>query len=256
LRERYGEKEETWARRDLVAYSLGIRYLRDGRWEEARRMLLSVPPKAYIAFAGKNNPNGEQDSTAPLHTIDDLERLERAVQRANTPNGRASTLYKLASYYSTHDLLLFYNLALWDGEREENFQFCWNPTVVSAEDEEVVRHYMYAHEVYAHSRQICLDLVRRYPNSPTVPYALYRAACAGRHLASFNSWWDDENKRHDFWKECTRLMRQVVRDYPHHPLAMHARKYARVFADERTENWRYNHSSTHPTVTDRVAARD
>ena len=253
--ERYGEKKIIVTRRNLVTYSLGIRYLRDERWEEARRMLLRMPPKAYIACSGKNREH-DWYQTAPLRACDDLERLQGAIGRARTPNQTASAMYRFASYYSTHDLLLLYNLALWDGQREENFQFCWNPTVVSAEDEALVRRYMYAHEVYARSRQICLDLIRRYPDSPTVPYALYRAARAGRHLASFNTWWDEENNRHDYWKECTRLLRRLLRDYPRHPLAPHARKYAKVFADERQENWRYNHSSRSVRVTGHIAARD
>ncbi len=218
--------------RDLLLYSLGIRYLRDEKWRQAAYWLRLVPYKTYVAFsAGRKyrEYNADTPSPEPLTAVRDLSRLERDVAAAKSDNARAAALYRYATYYSTHGTLLLYNPALWNFQRAYGFNFWWNPDPLSREDKALVRDYMYRHEVYARSRQICLEIARRYPHSPTVPRALYRAGAASRRLAEFNLWWDEENKRHSFWKESIRLMKQVADRYPRHPLAKHARKYARVF---------------------------
>ena len=130
------------------------------------------------------------------------------------------------------------------------FTYYWNKDAATPADDRAVQRYMYQHEVYAHTRQLCLAIVADYPNTPTAPAALYRAACAAEKLDNLNEWWrtdedggwwDAENgynqkkprrqrplKNHSL--EASHLMATFVRRYPKHPLAPAARKYAAVFA--------------------------
>jgi TolA-binding protein len=241
--------------RNLVAYSLGIRYLRAERWEEARRMLTSVPHATYLKFANPKDKDGDGLQTDPLRAVAKLEPLHHAVLAARTDRARASALYWYAHYYATHDELLLYNLALWNGEREINFQFYWNERFATDEDRAAVHAHMYAHETYARSRRICLDLVRRYPDTPTVPYALYRAAVDDLHLATFNSWWV-EKQPIDFAKEMHRLKQRLVREYPHHSLAHKLLAHARLHPEQPAQLWRPQHNVVHTGTVEGVARED
>jgi outer membrane protein assembly factor BamD (BamD/ComL family) len=96
---------------------------------------------------------------------------------------------------------------------------------------------MYSHETYARSHQICLDLIRRYPHSPTVPYALMLAAIDDLHLCHFNNWWREENDRHSYFAECLALKARLTHDYPRHHLAQKVRENARIFPEDRNLRW-------------------
>ena len=218
--------------RQLIRYSLGMRYLRDERLTEARQTFLHLPPAVFAALnKNRHFEDHEVDedtaSADPLKVGADLARLKRTVADAHGNNARAAALYKSATYYYTHGTLLLYNGALWQNTRAVNFGFFWNKGHSTHGDNEATYRYMYAHEVYARAQRLCLQIVREHPNSPTAPYALYRAACCARKLASFNDWWRGDNPNH--FKEASRLMKRLAREYPHHPLAHHARKYAAVF---------------------------
>ena len=237
--ERYAQTHTDKSQRDLLAYSLGIRYLRDERWREAETWLRRVTPAKYAEYS-KGRQEGtfsDKPSPAPLVALKDLSRLYRAINAAVSNDDRAAALFAYASYYSTHGTLLLYNPALWNGSREYSFELWWNTKQATAEDTAAVRNYMFSHEVYSRSRRICLELARRYPKSPAAPAALYRAACASRRLANFNTWWDAENRNHNYWDEASRLMTRLAATYPKSPKAAHARKYAKVFQDEKKINW-------------------
>ena len=78
-------------------------------------------------------------------------------------------------------------------------------------------------------------IAERYPQTPTAPKALYRAACATHYLTQFSYWWETESDRLDFWAQSVRLMTRVYEKYPNDPLAKSARKYAGVFAGDEPE---------------------
>jgi outer membrane protein assembly factor BamD (BamD/ComL family) len=243
--------------RNLVAYSLGIRYLREERWTEARRMLKSVPDKVYHKFADHVSDYwGETHKIDPLQALSDLERLQRAVAHAGTSNTKASALYRYAAYFNSHDELLLYNGALWKGDRAIDFQFCWNEKLEKPADRRAIRAHIYAHEIYARSHTLCMEIVHRYPHSPTVPYALMLAAIDALHLSRFNSLWDEENKHHDYWAEMHRLKARLVRDYPRHHLAEKIHLNARLFPEDKNLYWRPERVSQRTSVTDRVADRE
>ena len=221
--------------KDLLAYSLGMRYLCDERWNEAEKWLKQVSPAKYAVYNKTREESNflDSQSPAPLDALRELRALYQAVSDAPSDNERAAALYAYASYYSTHGTLLLYNAALWQGEREYAFQFWQNMGQTSPQDEAAIRNHMISHEVYSRSRRICLELARRYPASPVAPAAVYRAAAACRRLAAFNTWWTAENRRHNYWDEATLLMNRVADTYPKSPQAAKARKYADVFQKEK-----------------------
>jgi tetratricopeptide (TPR) repeat protein len=240
------------SQRNLVAYSLGIRYLRQERWAEARRLLTSIPHAIYLKYAQPVDKDGYGYKTDPLRVLTDLERLHKNVIAARTDRERASALYWYAHYYATGDELLLYNLALWNGEREIDFQERWTESVATHEDREAVYAHMFAHEHYARSRRICLDLIRRYPDTPTVPYALYRAAVDDMHLARFNVWWE-EKQHYDFLKEMHRLKKRLTRDYPRHPVTHKMLAHMRTHPEQPAQLWRPQRSAGRASVTEGLA---
>ncbi len=156
--------------------------------------------------------------------------LDRVISRAATPNARATALYAKATFIYHYRDLLFYNAALWQGGRSEDFSFFWNSRVATRRDRTAVRRHHFEHECLYRVREICLQIVRQYPRSPTAPKALYRAACATNYLTEFDGWWRDEADRQDFADEAVRLMQRVYQQYPRDILAGAARKFAGAFA--------------------------
>jgi outer membrane protein assembly factor BamD (BamD/ComL family) len=236
-------------RRDLLRYSLGIRYLRDDDLSSAHRWLRRVPQKVYFEYGKGRREYEWLDTTSPdpLTVIDQLVALREAIGKARSRESKATAAYRYASYHYKNGTLLFYNAALWNGRRAWLFDTYWNKRQETSADTGAVRRHMYAHEVYAHTRVLCEHIAREYPDTPAAPLALYRAACCAHRLADFNGWWREEDNRSDLERQAILLMRRMARRYPKHPLAHYARKYAAVFADERasarTLNKQYAESS-------------
>jgi hypothetical protein len=131
-------------RRDELLYALGVRYLRDRRWNEARQALLRVRTTGrcvddeynytdrYYYYPKNDGEKTETPKRLPadpaiagirpqwidqdLRTADDLERLEREVERADGDEAKAEAMYQMASYQYQGNLL-FYNPAAWSGMR-------------------------------------------------------------------------------------------------------------------------------------------
>ena len=250
--------------KDLLAYSLALRHLRLERWDDTRRWLVRVPEKSYALFVGRITHDADwsdsfsEQGANPKKVLASLSHLWRAAQKARGAEAKAAARFAYARAYYTQGLLQLYNAPLWQGERMFKFVYFWNKNVAMPADDKAVQRYMYQHEVYAHTRQICLEIVADYPSTTIAPAALYRAACAAERLDHLNEWWRtdedgswwasqsgwDEGKvrrrQHpqlDHNKEASRLMATFVRRYPKHPLAPAARKYAAVFVgkDEPAE---------------------
>lgn len=221
-----------YGRRDLVTFSLGMRYLRRERWREAARTLRSVPRAIYAEFRRGRRNWADKPSPDPLTAIRQMSRLQRAVVVARTPNARAAALYRYATYYYTHGTLLLYNPALWGGDRMMMFDFWWNPRHATHEDDLASLSHHYEHDVYARALALCKLIAERYAHTPTAPRALYRAACSSKHLAGFNAWWREEDARVGLIRQSARLMKRLARLYPRDPLAHSARKFAAVFGQD------------------------
>ncbi len=221
--------------KNLLIYSLGIRYLRDERWNDAEHQFWLLPRKIYAEYSKGRKEWSQKPSPEPLTVIRDLRLRQRKIGQAKTNNARAKAMYEYASYYSTHGTLLLYNPALWGGNRMLSFDYFWNDHVMTQSDILPIRRYMYSHEAFARSRALCKQIARQYPHAPILPYVLYRQAAATRRLGSFNQWWNAETNRAKLWKESINTMRRIVRLYPKHPVSVHARKYAVVFEKEQKE---------------------
>jgi outer membrane protein assembly factor BamD (BamD/ComL family) len=212
---------------DVLRYTLGVRYLRTMEWDKAAQWLRQVPRDAYIAFSKGRREWDDSNSPDPLSAARELQHLQQAASFAKG-NVRAAALYKFATYYYRHGLLLNYNPVLWQDTRMINFDAYWNKDHATHEDIAAARRHMYQHEVYVKCQEICQQIAEKYPHSPEAPKALYRAACAASHLGNLNEWWrNDEHRDHE--DEASRLMKRLVSRYPRSPLAHSARKYAEVF---------------------------
>lgn len=231
------ERSRRYTEREIIAYSLGIRYLRRENWNTALKWMRRVPRAAYIAFGQERNDWAGWRCPDPLTAIRELSRLQRAIPAMRSHTDRAAAMYRYARYYYVHTDLLLYNSGAWQGERARDIGRMWNKTHFTNADEVATREHMYEHETYARTMALCKEIAHRYPNTPSAPKALYRAACCAYYLSDFNEWWRDghgwrkqKNQASQLAKEASRLMSLLVHRYPKDPLVPSARKYARVFA--------------------------
>ncbi len=221
--------------RDLLIYTLGIRQLRDNRYSDSLRTLAQLPDAKIREMMSQKKGDDWWASVHnkprdPRKTARDLAHLARAVRKANGRNARAAAMYQQASYIYHNRDLLFYNAGLWRGQRATCYDFFWDKEAATRRDHEALRRHNYEHECLYRVRRLCLDLARKYPDSPSAPKALYRAACATNYLTGFNYWWEFEADKMDYWSQSVRLMKRVYQKYPNDPLAKNARKYSHVFA--------------------------
>lgn len=193
--------------RDYLLYALGVRYMRDRKWNEARDVLRQVrtepgriEPEIYeerdeVPFAKDPEWNAPRIiKTAwvmqDLKTIDTLEYMEQAVENAADDEARAEAMYQLASYQFEADDLLFYNPAAWQAQRY------WLLADLTSSDrmrfpneQRAVFDHSTLHEGVARSIPIYLDIVTRYPNTRAAKEALYSAAVAHERVSNLNPYW-------------------------------------------------------------------
>jgi TolA-binding protein len=193
--------------RDVLWYSLGVKYLRDWKLDEARRAYA----RARTIPTGSENPLWEESLPYPkapfevdwsvagvrsrwiardLQTIEDLERLIAARDAAVTVDEAAEASYQLASYLYEASSLLYYNPALWQGERYgllSSFDYSLGPRLPG--ESEALWQYMRKHEPASHALDLYLELVDIYPLSKAAPDALYTAALCHGRLSAYNDYW-------------------------------------------------------------------
>ena len=215
--------------RQLLTYSKGVRLLRANRLAEAEVAFRRVPKKTlhdYWSGAHSdewrfNFSHGQQD---PLKTVRDLRRLETD----KSPEGK----YALASYYYNHHDLLLYNAPLWTCGRSVYLGFWFNETIASKRDDAAMRAHHYDHECFAVARNLCREIVRDCPKSSIVPKAMYTAALSAERLSNFNPWWRKEDSAAKLGLEACNTMAAIAKQFPNHPLAKPAAKYAGVFREQ------------------------
>ena len=209
------EKRPLLAHRDELMYALGIRYLRDRRWKDAREVLLKIRTIGREAdddyYYRRNDYNGrselkkehpkerdfdptirgirpqwvEQD----MRTANELELLERDVQLAQGDEKKAEALYQVASYQFERSLL-FYNPAAWKGIR--HYLLCdldEDGDFRRPGESQLLFDNMQRHDMAANSLPIFLEVVRRFPNTRAARDALYTAAVCHERLANYNNYW-------------------------------------------------------------------
>jgi TolA-binding protein len=204
--------------KNTLTYSLGVRYLRANRWNEARATLAKVQAVAaqeahfYMRHCPEtgvappcNDPKevqwaDEADEPSITHqllmrdiqTANDLERLEDAVKRASDNEATAEALYQLASYQYEASNLLFYNPILWADTRYLNLSYLAVEGRYRARNEsQLLFVYMQEHETYARALKIYLQIVKQYPRTRAARDAFYTAAVCQERLSGYNPYWRD-----------------------------------------------------------------
>jgi TolA-binding protein len=203
------------ARLDELRYALGLRYMRERRWTEARAALARVRTVggsrdvwSYESNSDCYSPPGfeyrchdpKDTDTGPgvtarlllsdIKTIDDLERLEQKAERAEGDEAKAEALYQLASYEYESSTLLFYNPIAWHGMRHYDLAYLHRANRYHSPDEaERLWQETQQHEPIARALVIYLDIARRFPKTRAARDALYTAAVAHERLSSYNEYW-------------------------------------------------------------------
>lgn len=222
---------------DELQYALGVRYLRDRRWNDARQTLMLIHPIGrgaddryghyYPASESDDSPNTEKKLgydervrgvrvgwiEQDLHTVNDLERLEQQVNLAQGDEAKAEALYQLASYqYQGH--LLFYNPA-WNGARHYHlYDLDSGGGFRRADESRLLFDYMQKHDAASSALPIYLDVVNRYPNTRAARDALYSAAVCHDRLASYNNYWRSIYDRGGFAGSRMVNYQDIKRAYP------------------------------------------
>jgi outer membrane protein assembly factor BamD (BamD/ComL family) len=208
------EKRPLLDHREELLYALGIRYLRERRWEDAKGVLLKIRTIGRAADDSYQNrydyhERSELEKKSPkavdldpairgirpqwidqdVRTANEIELLERDVQLAQGDEKKAEALYQVASYQFERSLL-FYNPAAWKGIR--HYLLCdldQDGGFRRPGESQLLFDYMQKHDMAANSLPIFLEVVRRFPNTRAARDALYSAAVCHERLAEYNNYW-------------------------------------------------------------------
>lgn len=194
--------------RDKLYYTLGLRYLRESRWAEARAALAEVrtvkcQAEGYHTYSGegqeKENPkllNNEGMGVCrswvlrDLKMIDELEWRSRAINEATSDEAKAEAMYQFASFQYQSSIYAFYNSAAWDyGRRGALLYGIGNLRLPS--EQEMMRKHMEQVTPTARALAIYLEIARLFPQTKAARDALYTAAVCHERLADYNSYWRD-----------------------------------------------------------------
>lgn len=207
---KYLETRKTSPKYNEFRYALGVRYLRERRWQAARDVLRSVKaePEVFNAYAYEDeserpifpkspgwNYGQERDFIRDTWVMRDiattyaLESLERKVEDAGDDEAKAEAMYQLASYYFQSSDLLLYNPMAWDGARYSLLgEFPFQQTI-SSEDRHLIFDHSRSHDTLARAIPIYLEIVDRFPGTRAAQDALYSAAVAHERLSGLNPYW-------------------------------------------------------------------
>ncbi len=188
-----------------LLYALGIRYMRDKQWENARDTFRRVrtEPDTPITYSEpservfvKEPDWGERQYIKTswvmqdLKTIDVLEHLEQVVESAQGDEAKAEAMYQLASFQFDANALLFYNPAAWSGMRYELLsQLDLGDNMRQPNESQIIFDYSQKHETLARAIPIYTEIVERYPQTKAARDALFSAAVANEHLGDLNPYW-------------------------------------------------------------------
>lgn len=224
---------------DVLHFSLGIRYLRGDSFRLAEHELERVPTKQRGRFRRVVYREEEDDKDVladsiqdPLKTAHDLSRLYRSYRQAKSTEAQAAGLAKIADYYYDKRDLLLYNPALWHHMREFGIGVFWDSTVITKNENRILESYHWQHECNARCLTLCERILKKYPHASVRFRVAYRAGCAAEHLSNMNPYWRWQDGRRDIIGRAINLM-SIAKHSPDKLLASAARKYVRVFAEDR-----------------------
>jgi TolA-binding protein len=212
------EKHPASPRKNEYRYALGVRYLRDSRWEEARTTLASVQtdrnseynyycsacPCEGTKTINCEDPktgdfdvreNGKTKKTIPpalvmrdMQTANDLEALEQTANQASGDEAKAEALYQYASYQYQASSWLFYNPLAMPGY--------YNIANLAGEgryrapnEAQILFESQQQHERLARALKIYLQVADQFPRTRAARDALYTAAVCHERLSNYNPYW-------------------------------------------------------------------
>jgi len=216
---------------NLMRYSIGFRQMRAGEYAAAAQTFASLgawlqtAEKSYAVETSKKKPR-----TPPLEASRLLADLKRREQAAKNPAEKARAAYAAGQFMFHQRHLLFYNGALWQGDRTwalalnapynvEDRSFKLSPKEGAA-----LRAYQEEHAAVNQALQVFRRVADQYPHTPEAPKALYSAALCYSFLPSLESYWGNRTDL-NYEREGAKLYRRLQREYPHDPLASAAAKY-------------------------------
>jgi tetratricopeptide (TPR) repeat protein len=233
---RYIDARPRHPKRSTLIFTLGMRYLREGKWSKAEATFghLTEGQRRYLTAENDDfyTKDGLQDPTATLKA---LRGFDRQFRTARTRNGKAAALFAMGDYYYRHRDLVLYSLPAWHSVRAQAFVYSWNRAVALPADDRAVPRHHDEHEAAAHALRVFRRVVQDYPETSIAPRAAYWGACAANRLSNLNEYWRWRNLDGQIMREAVRLMRFA--DRSNDPaVAKKARKYHRVFWDKYREN--------------------
>lgn len=223
------------AHRGVLTYTLGMRYLRLARWNDAERTFarLTTAQRKTLTATGDSGSGPDRDAALqdPLATLRALRELDARFRHARGGEAKAAARLAMANYYYSHRPLLLYSPALWRGDRAYTFTFSWNPRTASRADDAALARHHDEHECLAQALRLCREILRDFPRTRAAAHAAYRGACAASRLSTMNSYWRWQGENRHLAEQATYLFSRAAHaDDP--ALARRARKYAAVSAAE------------------------
>lgn len=220
-----------------LLYALGLRYMRDGRWDDARttfRQVTTTPDEYvddfYYSTEAERQPDfpkepdwGSDDKSSiksawviqDMKTIDALERLEQGVQNAQGDEAKAEAMYQLASYQYDANPLLFYNPVAWQGVRYELLaQLATGESMRLPNESQNLFTYSQSHDTLARAIPIYEEIVEEYPQTKAAKDALFTAVVAHERLSDLNDYWRNIYGEHLFVGPKLVTNRDINRLYP------------------------------------------
>jgi outer membrane protein assembly factor BamD (BamD/ComL family) len=198
--------------RDMLLYSLGVRLMREHRYEEARAAYARVRtseealPKLYAYSDGCERTNPPPECAEPknprwqewkgvkwawvvsdLKTMAEIEHLEERFRLASGDEAKAEALYQLAGYLYESSQLTFYNPAAWRGERFHAFYY--DQQFRAPGEAALMRRYMEEHEPLVRALGVYRQVVDEYPRTRAARDALYTTAVIHERLGCFMLYW-------------------------------------------------------------------
>ncbi|MEQ1764386.1 MAG: tetratricopeptide repeat protein [Pyrinomonadaceae bacterium] len=200
----------------ILLYSLGVRYMRDGRWNEARDTLGRVktekgrddyldndrhptrfyPKEPSYSYGEKVTHIKTSWVMQDLKTVDIIEYHEKQVRAAQGDEAHAEAMYQLANAYFELDDLAFYNPAIWDGGRTGSLwevQFSEHERLPN--ETRTIFDHLQTHDPWAKAIPMYEEIVSKYPESKVASDALYTVAVAHEKLEGRNSVWSEIYRR-------------------------------------------------------------
>ncbi len=212
------DKHPDSPRKNEFTYALGLRYLRENRWDDARKTFARVktdPDVRYNYYCSSCNCDGETGVNcndpkagsfeAPergtvkkeipptlvmrdVQTANDLEALQRVADRAVDAEARAEALYQYASYQYDASSLLFYNPLASPGYFNLGF-FAGEGRYRITGESQLLFNAQQQHERLAQALNTYLQIAEQLPHTKAARDALYTAAVCHERLSNYNPYW-------------------------------------------------------------------